>query len=105
MIADLFQVPKTTAWKIGERFERSENALPLSKSDAKPSPPPNSLLLPEEERRMMAWIGDRQRQGNCPSPRDFSSILHQARTDQERFFSRDWWRGLGRQHQEELAAD
>jgi hypothetical protein len=62
MIADLFQVPKTTAWKIHERFERSENALPLSKSNAKQSPPPNSLFLPEKERRVMSWIGDERGQ-------------------------------------------
>jgi hypothetical protein len=56
----------------------------------------NSLLLPEEE-HVIVWIGERQRQGDCPSPREvrnFAGDLFERRTHHERTFTRDWWRGF-----------
>jgi hypothetical protein len=38
-----------------------------------------------------AWVIDERLEREV---RDFGSILHQARTGQERFFSQDWWRGF-----------
>jgi hypothetical protein len=108
VIADLFRIPKATAWEIYRRFEHAEHEDSLSKSDTIPSRPPNSLLLPEEERRVIAWIEDFQRQGNCSSPREvcgLGAVLFQVRTCQERFFSRDWWRGFRRRHEEEFAVN
>jgi hypothetical protein len=108
MIADLFRIPKTTAWEIHGRFEHAEHEASLSKFGTIPSRPPDSLRLPEEDRRVIAWIGDCQRQGNCPSPCevcDFGPVLFQVRTGQERFSSRDWRRGFCRQHEEEFAVN
>jgi hypothetical protein len=66
---------------------------------------PNSLLLPEEEEYVIAWIGECQREGDCPSPRevrDFSGDLFERRTHHERIFTRDWWRGFRKRQSEEL---
>jgi hypothetical protein len=66
---------------------------------------PNSLLLPEEEEHVIAWIGGRQRQGDYPSPRevrDFAGELFERRTHRERKFTRDWSRGFRKCQSEKL---
>jgi hypothetical protein len=93
MIPGLFRIPKTTAWEIYMHFEHAEHEDSLSKYGTTASRPPNSVLLPEEERRAIVWIGSFRRQGNCLSPRevrDFDVVLFEVRTGQEGFFSRDW---------------
>jgi hypothetical protein len=54
---------------------------------------------------MIAWIGERQRQGDRPSlceVRDFTGDLFERRTHHERTFTREWWRGFRKRQSEEL---
>jgi hypothetical protein len=108
MTAGFFRVPERRVSEIDECFERAENGISFSKSDAKPSRLSNLLVLPEEKRRVMAWIEDCQRERNCHSPRevrDFVSILYPSRTGQERFLNRDWWQKFPQRHQEKLTVN
>jgi hypothetical protein len=96
------------AWEIHKCFEHAEHEGSLLKSDSAPFRPPNSLLLPEEEKRVIAWIGDYQQQGNCPCPRkvrDFGAVRFQVKTRQGRFFTRDWMRGVRRRPEDELTGN
>jgi hypothetical protein len=66
---------------------------------------PNSPLLPEEEEHVIAWIGEHQRKGDCPSRRevrDFAGDLFERRTHHEWMFTREWWRGFRKRQGEEL---
>jgi hypothetical protein len=54
---------------------------------------------------VIAWIGQRQRQGDCPSPReirDFAGDLFERRIHHERTFTREWWRGFRKPQSEEF---
>jgi hypothetical protein len=104
MIAILFRMSKSTVWESYCRVEDGEHALASTQVIQKAGCAPNSLLLPEEE-HVIAWIGERQCQGDCCSPRevrDFAGDLFERRTRHERTFTREWWRGFRKRQSEEL---
>jgi hypothetical protein len=105
MITFLFRISKSAVWESYHRVEDGEHALASAQVIQKAVRAPNSLLLPEEEEHVIAWIGERQRQGDCLSPRevrDFADDLFERRTHHERTFTREWWRGFRKRQSEEL---
>jgi hypothetical protein len=105
MTAILVRLSKSAAWESYHRVRDGEHALASAQVTQKAARAPNSLLLPEEEGRVIAWIDERQRQGDCPSPRevrDFAGDLFERRTHRERTFTRDWSRGFRKRQSEGL---
>jgi hypothetical protein len=64
MIATLFRMSKSAVWESYHRVEDGEYALASAQVTQKAARASNALLLPEEEEHMIAWIGDRLRQGD-----------------------------------------
>jgi hypothetical protein len=96
---------KSTVWESFHRVEDGEHALASAQVIQKAARAPNSLLLPEEEEHVIAWIGERWGQGDRPSPREVRDIagdLFERRTHHERTITRDWWRGFRTRQSEEL---
>jgi hypothetical protein len=60
---------KSALWEGYHRVENGEHVLASAQVISKAARTPNSLLLPEEE-HVMDWIGERQCQGDCLSPRE-----------------------------------
>jgi hypothetical protein len=92
IIAGLFRISTSAIWENYHRFEERENGVASAQFISKLSGAPNSLLLPEKEENVMAWIGERQRYGDCSSRRDVwdhTVNLFERRTRQERTFTRD----------------
>jgi hypothetical protein len=90
MIAILFRMSKSAVWESYHRVKDREHILASAQMIQKAARAPNSLFLPEED--VIVWTGERQRQGDCPSPRevrDFVSDLLEMRTHRERAFTRD----------------
>jgi hypothetical protein len=105
MIAILFRMSKSALWESYRRVEDGEHALASMQVIQKAARALNSLFLPEEEEHVIAWIGERQREGDCPWPRevrDFAGDLFERKTHHERTFTRDWWRGFRKRQSEEL---
>jgi hypothetical protein len=103
MIAILLRMSKSAVWEGYHRVKDREHALASAQVIQKVARVPNLLLLPEEEKHVIAWIGERQ--GHRPSPRevhDFAGGLFERRTHHERTFTQDWWRGFGKRQSEEL---
>jgi hypothetical protein len=69
MIAIPFRMSKSAVWENYHRVEDGKHAVASTQVIQKAARAPNSLLLPEEE-HVSAWIGERQREGDCPSPRE-----------------------------------
>jgi hypothetical protein len=93
MIAILFRMSKSAVWESHHRGEDGEHALASTQVIQKVVQAPNSLLIPEEEERVVAWMRE---------VRDFSGDLFERRTHHERTFTRDWWRGFRKRQSEEL---
>jgi hypothetical protein len=106
LIANLFHMSKSGVGHLWRKFEERETTL-ASGQDAPIQPrAPNALLLAEEEAIVIVSIGERQRQGDCPCPRevrDFAGNLFERRTHQERVFTTDWWRCFRSRHGAEIS--
>jgi hypothetical protein len=105
MIAILFRMSKSAVWESYHRVEVGEHALASAQVTQKATRASNSLLLPEEEEHVIAWMGEYPRQGDCPSPRevrDCAGDLFERRIHPERTFTRDRWRGFRKRQSEEL---
>jgi hypothetical protein len=70
MITILYRMSKSAVWGSYHRVEDEEHAVASAQVIQNAARAPNSLLLPEEEEHVIAWINQRQRQGNCPLPRE-----------------------------------
>jgi hypothetical protein len=104
---DPFSMSKSAVWESYHRVEDGEHTFASAQVIQKAVFAPNSLLLPEEQEHVIVWIGEHQRQGDCPSPRevrDFVGDLFERRTHHEQTFTRDWWRGFRKRQSEEVLA-
>jgi hypothetical protein len=70
IIADFFRISKSAVWEAYHGFEERENVVASAQFISKLFGAPISLLLPEQEENVMAWIGERQHYGDCSSRRD-----------------------------------
>jgi hypothetical protein len=101
IIAILFKLSTSAVFRAIRKREKVNEDLQSSEAHPPQKPGPNMALTPTEEQTLIAWIEARQRNGDCPSPRevrDQASHFFKIRNKEERPLGRHWWRCFKLRH-------
>jgi hypothetical protein len=97
VIATLFKLSCSAVWRAIRKREKASDDHQLADVEHLRKPAPNMTVMPSEEQMLLTWIESRQRNGDCPFPReirDEAEIVLKTRTGEERHFDRHWWRSF-----------
>ncbi len=103
-LAVLYNIPKSTLYDRWKAQKRQLTAPPGSLPSNDDRAAPNSLLTPAQERELLAWIHQRQRQSRCPTIREVreeGARMLTGKTDPVPL-TKYWWRGFKQRHNDKI---
>jgi hypothetical protein len=102
-LAHLFQLSKSRVYEIVSSYAHGVKRIDDSEKRPYEFSGPNSLMTIDEEREVLEWIAQCQREGDCPQPKQVrvaASEIRAARCDDHRLCTKEWWRGFRKRNKD-----